>query len=107
MKIYRLAEDNRKKASRDQILEIDGNRYLVSPGSVCKVENTVIIESPGIDSRIVMEFRYNAESDNPNLEDFQVKWIDVEDTIYLFWYSEISYARMFGDQYQVEESKLW
>ena len=102
MDIYKLIENGKEK-----IVEINGSRYLIARDSIYKIENTVIIEEPGIDSRIVWEFKRNAEDDNSELEKFEFLWIDVGDELFLFWYSAFSPSRLFGDQYQLEESNLW
>ena len=93
--------------NRDRILEINGSRYLVTLHFLYKVEHTVLIEDPGVDSRIVMEIKKNSEDDNPGLSKFQTRWVDAGEMIYLFWVSDTAHSRLFGDQYQVSESDLW
>ena len=100
MKIYRLNESHQ---GSHRIIELDEERYLITHSAIHKVEHTVIIERPGISSRIVQEFRSNSESDNPLLEEMGFTYVDAGDEIYLFWYSDKSYARFFGHQYQVDE----
>lgn len=104
MKIYHLSE----KKKKGQLIEIDSvGRFLVTANKIGKVEHTLIIDSPGIDSRIIQEFRRNAEDDNSDLENYTLQWIDIGEMIYLFWISEKSTSRLFGEQYSIEESNLW
>ena len=100
MDMYRLSEVHK---GEHEILELDGARYLVAHDFIYRVENTVIIEEPGIDSRIVWEFKQNIEDDDIELTKFDFLSVDAGTEIYLFWYSEKSPTRLFGDQYQVDE----
>ncbi len=104
MSMFRLSDE---KKNRDRILEIEDSRYLVTPHFLYRVEHTVLIEDPGVDSQIVMEIKKNSEDDNPGLSKFQTRWVDVGEMIYLFWISDTAHSRLFGDQYQVGESDLW
>jgi len=100
MDMYRLSEVHK---GGHKILELDGARYLVDHDFIYRIGHTVIIEKPGIDSRIVWEFKQNAEDDDVELTMFDFLWVDAGTEIYLFWYSEKSQSRLFGEQYQVDE----
>jgi len=100
MDMYRLSEVHK---GGHKILELDGARYLVDHDFIYSIGHTVIIEKPGIDSRIVWEFKQNAEDDDVELTMFDFLWVDAGTEIYLFWYSEKSQSRLFGEQYQVDE----
>jgi len=100
MDMYRLSE----VAKIDhKILELDGARYLVAHDFIYRIGHTIIIEKPGIDSRIVWEFKRNAEDDDVELTMFDFLWVDAGTEIYLFWYSEKSPSRLFGDQYMCDD----
>ena len=100
MDIYHLSEVHK---GDHKIVELDGSRYLIAHNFSYKVEHTVIIENPGVDSRIAQEFRSNHEADDPGLEKFDFFVVDAGTCLFLFWCSETYVARLFGDQYQVDD----
>lgn len=101
MKIYYLSETSK----RHKILDLDDQRFLITPMGVFEIQHTTIIDNPGVDSRLTHMIRSHTEADNPDLEKFGHMVIDVKDSIFLFWYSDQSMIREFGSQYAYEDVK--
>jgi hypothetical protein len=91
MNAYYLSEEHRKghtliDISAEMGYRNDGcYRLLVSRDKVYKVHHTLIIDDPGIDSRIAQEFIKNAQDDNPVLEQWNPVVVDAASCIYIFW----------------------
>ena len=100
MDMYRLSEVHK---GGHKILELDSARYLVAHDFIYRIGHTVIIEQPGVDSRIVEEFKRNAEDDDVELTMFDFLSVDAGTEIFLFWYSKKSPTRLFGDQYMCDD----
>lgn len=98
MKIYYLSETSK----RHKIIDLDDQRFLITPMGIFEIQHTAWIDEPGADSRLTHEIRSHTETDNPGLEKFGHMVIDVKDSIYLFWYSDQSIIREFGSQYEIE-----